>query len=185
MMYKGDIIIIPTDTVFGFASLLHDQEGLKKINHLKGIKKPQPIPILISNVNQLKEIAVINRKSELLMRKYWPGHLTIIFKTTPEFFEKTKEETVAIRMPKHPIPLKLIDMYGPLRVTSLTLPEEKPINEFKAIEKQFKKHVKEIYPQGQIPKSDQSSTIVDVTKRGLKIVRPGAISEAELLETIK
>ena len=180
MMYEGDLIVIPTDTVYGLAARLHDKVALEKIFKIKGRDQSKQIPLLISNVNQLKEICVTSKFSLEVIKKYWPGELTIIFKTTPLFKEKTGEETIAIRMPKHPVALKLIDTYGVLRVTSLNRSGEKPLTSLKDIEKQFGPFVKDIYPHGTIEKSDIASTVVDLTKRKIIVLREGNIKLSEL-----
>ena len=110
-MYEGDLIILPTDTVYGLAAKLYDVKALEKIYKIKGKKQSKQIPVLISQVNQLKDICVMSKFATELMKKYWPGALTMVLKTTHEYFEKTKEETLAVRMPKHPVTVKLLDTY--------------------------------------------------------------------------
>ncbi len=180
-MYIGDVIIIPTDTVYGLAAKLYDEKALNKIYQIKGRDQIKQIPILVSKVEQLKDICEMSKLSLMFIKKYWPGALTLVLKTTPEFKLKTGEETVAVRMPKHPVALKLIDMNGALRVTSLNRSDEKPLSNLKEIEKRFGLLVKDIYPQGNITKSDISSTILDLTSKKIKIIRQGEISENEIL----
>lgn len=180
MMYEGDLIIIPTDTVYGLAAKLYDLKALEKIYKLKGREQSKKIPLLISNVSQLKDICVTNKFSLELMKKYWPGALTIVLNTTKEFMEKTNDLTIAVRMPKHPVALKLIDTYGVLRVTSLNKSGEPPLNNLREIEKIFGPYVKDIYPHGQVAKSDVSSTVIDVTKSKFQVLREGDIKTAEL-----
>lgn len=180
-MYLGDLIVIPTDTVYGLAAKLYDDKALKKIYQIKGRDESKHIPVLISKIEQLKDVCDMTKLSQAYMKKYWPGPLTIILKTTDAFRQKTGEETIAVRMPNHPVALKLIDINGPLRVTSLNKSDEKPLTSLKEIEKRFGSLVKEIYPQGNIIKSDVSSTIIDLTSRKIKIVRQGEISDAEIL----
>ena len=183
-MYEGDLIILPTDTVYGLAAKLYDVKALEKIYKIKGKKQSKQIPVLISQVDQLKDICVMSKFATELMKKYWNGALTMVLKTKHEYFEKTKEETLAVRMPKHPVALKLLDTYGPLKVTSLTDLDGKPIESIRMIEKNFKDKVKDIYPQGHIPKSDISSTVIDLTSRSIKLIRKGEITLDEI-ETFK
>lgn len=180
MMYQGDLIIIPTDTVYGLAAKLYDEAALKKIFEIKGRDQSKKIPLLISNVNQLKDICRTSKFSLELIKKYWPGALTMVFKTTDAFKEKTGEDTIAIRMPKHPVALKLIDTYGVLRVTSLNKSGEEPLTSLKEIEKIYGRLVKNIYPHGAVEKSNVSSTVVDLTKSKMKVLRQGDIKLSEL-----
>ena len=184
MMCQGDLIVIPTDTVYGLAAKLYDKVALNKIFEIKGRDQSKKIPLLISHVDQLKDICILNKFSLELIKKYWPGALTIVFKTSDIFKEKTGEDTIAIRMPKHPVALKLIDTYGVLRVTSLNKSGEKPLTNLKEIKETFGPFVTDIYPQGTINKSNVSSTVLDLTKSKMKILREGAIKLSDL-ETYK
>lgn len=180
-MYLGDLIVIPTDTVYGLAVKLYDEKALAKIYQIKGRDESKKIPLLISKIEQLKDICIMSKLSQAFMKKYWPGPLTIILKTTDMYKQKTGEDTIAVRMPDHPVALKLIDLNGPLKVTSLNKSNEKPLTNFKEIEKKFGPLVKEIYPQGNIVKSDISSTIIDLTTNKIVVVRQGEILESEIL----
>lgn len=179
-MYEGDLIIIPTDTVYGLAAKLYDKKALEKIYRIKGRDQAKQIPLLVSKVSQLKEICKTNKFSLELMKKYWPGPLTIVLKTTKEFHKRTGELTIAIRMPNHPVALKLIDTYGVLRVTSLNKSGEPALTDLKEIEKVFGSEVKDIYPFGDVINSNVSSTIVDLTKKKLTVLREGDIKALEL-----
>jgi len=180
-MYLGDLIVIPTDTVYGLSAKLYDEKALTKIYQIKGRDESKKIPLLISKIEQLKDICIMSKLSQAFMKKYWPGPLTIILKTTDMYKQKTGEDTIAVRMPDHPVALKLIDLNGPLKVTSLNKSNEKPLTNFKDIEKNFGPLVKEIYPQGNIVKSDISSTIIDLTTNKIVVVRQGEILESEIL----
>ncbi|MCD4826672.1 MAG: threonylcarbamoyl-AMP synthase [Acholeplasmataceae bacterium] len=180
MMNKGDLIVIPTDTVYGLAAKLYDDEALLKIYEIKGREQSKKIPLLISHIDQLKDVCVTSDLSLKLMNTYWPGALTIVLNTTPIFKSKTGEETIAVRMPKHPTALKLIDTYGILRVTSLNKSGEEPLSNIKDINKIFGNFVNEIYPHGDIDKSHVSSTVVDLTTDEIKILRQGDIKLEDL-----
>ena len=94
-MKKGELIIMPTDTVYGLCAMLYDQEALEKIYVLKGREQSKQIPILLSSIGEAKEIAIVSKEAEFIMERYWPGKLTIVLKATDLYKDKTSENTVA------------------------------------------------------------------------------------------
>jgi L-threonylcarbamoyladenylate synthase len=181
-MNKGELIVMPTDTVYGLAAMLYDEIALRKIYDVKGREQSKQIPLLISSIEQIKDIAIYDEKIKTLMDRFWPGALTIVMKTTDEFMRKTGESTIAIRMPKHPKALELIAKYGVLRVTSLNKSNEKPLENIVEIKKQFGNFVSKIYEQGDYPKSHVSSTVITFKNNKVIILRQGAIMLDELAE---
>lgn len=182
-MKKGELIIIPTDTVYGLCAKLFDEEGLKNIYKLKTRDLQKQIPILVGNIEQAEEIAIISTQAMKIINAFWPGALTIVFKTTKDFYLKTKEETIALRMPNHKLALKLLNEFGPLRATSVNKSNEAPLLDYKSIYENYHNDVKTIYEQNE-PQSNVSSTVIDMTSE-LKVLRVGTITKEELLEAIK
>ncbi len=181
-MNKGELIVMPTDTVYGLAAMLYDEVGLHKIYEVKGREQSKQIPLLISSIDQIKDIAVYDDKIEKIMHKFWPGALTIVMRTTSAFKQKTGEDTIAIRMPKHPKALELINTYGVLRVTSLNKSGEAPLEDLKEIKDQFGDKVSEIYEHGNEPKSHVSSTVMIYLDGTIKILRQGSITIDDLTQ---
>lgn len=182
-MKKGELIIIPTDTVYGLCAKLYDNEGLDNIFKLKERDFNKKIPILVSNYNQIKDIAVVSDEAKNIMETFWPGALTIVLKTTPEFYNKTKEETIALRMPNHKLALKVINDLGPLRATSVNKSNEKPLLSYDEIIKKYSKSVSKIYKQEE-EQLNISSTVIDMSSN-YQLLREGAISNIEILKILK
>jgi len=180
-MNKGELIVMPTDTVYGLAAMLYDEIALQKIYEVKGREQSKQIPLLISSIDQIKDIAIYDKKIKILMDRFWPGALTIVMMTTDEFMKKTGESTIAIRMPKHPKALELIDKYGVLRVTSLNKSGEPPLESIVEIKKTFGHVVSGIYEHGQVPKSHISSTVIVYHDGKINILRQGAITKEMIL----
>lgn len=177
-MKKGELIIMPTDTVYGLCAMLYDQEALEKIYVLKGREQSKQIPILLSSIGEAKEIAIVSKEAEFIMERYWPGKLTIVLKATDLYKDKTSENTVALRIPNHPVALNLLKKYGPMRATSVNLSGQKPLTEIYEIKRAFGHSVKEIYEQHQ-KTSNVSSTVIDLTSK-MHVLREGAITLREL-----
>lgn len=182
-MKKGDLIIIPTDTVYGLAARLYDEEALEKIYSIKGREQSKQIPILCSKMGDLLTIAETNIVSRAIMTNLWPGPLTIVLPTTKQFFEMTGEKTIAARIPNHPEALALIEKYGVLRVTSVNKSGQKPLNDIRQIRQEFGPYVVEIHPQER-RQSDISSTVIDLTGKEMKILREGTITLDDLQKAL-
>jgi len=183
-MKNGDLIIIPTDTVYGLAARLYDEVALNKMNELLGRTQASPIPILCSKMSDLLPIAETNIVSRAIMKNLWPGALTIVMPTTKQFFEMTGEKTIAARVPNHPVARELIEKYGVLRVSSLNKSGEQPLTDLRQIRNEFGPYVVEIHPQ-EFTQSDISSTIIDLTTKEVKILREGTITMDDLQNALK
>lgn len=183
-MKNGDLIIIPTDTVYGLAARLYDEVALDKMNELLGRNQTNPIPILCSKMSDLLPIAETNIVTRAIMKNIWPGALTIVMPATQAFFEMTGEKTIAARMPNHPVAIEMIEKYGVLRVTSLNKQDQPPMTDIRMIRREFEPYVVEIYPQDFV-QSDISSTIIDMTSKEVKILREGTITMDDLQNAIK
>jgi len=180
---KGDLIIIPTDTVYGLAAQLFDEDALLKIYEIKGREQSKQIPILCYQMSDLTEIAVLNETAKILMKKFWPGPITFVLNTTKEFFEKTQEKTIAARVPNHQKALEIIKKYGVLRVTSLNKSGESPLVDMMQIKHDFGPFISEIYEQN-FEQSHVSSTVVDLTQETIKILRHGTITEKDIKDAL-
>lgn len=180
-MNEGDVIIIPTDTVYGLATRLYDKKGLQKIYAIKARDLFKQIPILISDIEQLKEIAGYDGFTKKVMKIFWPGPLTIVLDTTEAFKRITGEDTIAVRMPKHPKTLDIINKQGVLRVTSLNMSGEPPLEDPAIIKAMFESKVKAIYWQGNYAKSNLASTVARISKDKVEILRDGAITKEDIL----
>ncbi|MCF7930256.1 MAG: threonylcarbamoyl-AMP synthase [Acholeplasmataceae bacterium] len=178
-MNKGDLIIIPTDTVYGLAAKLYDEEALKKIFEIKGREQSKQIPILCHDMTDLIDIVELDQVSLFLMKQFWPGPITFVFNTTEKFHQLTGEKTIAARIPNHPKALEIIKKYGVLRVTSLNKSGEPPLSDINEIKDQFGSMIDEIYEQTE-DQSHVSSTVVDLTVKPLKILRQGTITEESI-----
>ncbi|MBU1094365.1 MAG: threonylcarbamoyl-AMP synthase [Firmicutes bacterium] len=183
-MNKGDLIIIPTDTVYGLAAKLYDEEALHRIFEIKGRDQSKQIPILCHQISDLDQIAMLNDYSKKLMEKFWPGPITFVLNTTEAFFHLTGEKTIAARIPNHSKALELIKKYGVLRVTSLNKSGEPPLSDITHIRQQFGRFVSDIYEQN-LEQSDVSSTVVDLTHENVQILRQGTITEKAIKDALK
>ncbi len=176
----NDVIIFPTDTVYGIGTGFLSKEGIKRIYEIKGRDFNKPLAILCNDLNDLSDYAYITDKAIKLANKFWPGGLTLILKSKPAYEVLSGEKTIGVRKPNHQLALSLLKQYGPLKTTSVNKSGEAPMNDYNQIYEAYHHEVSHIYENNE-PLSEVSSTVVDLTSDEVKIIRLGSIT----LEDIK
>jgi len=181
LMMQGFPIAFPTETVYGLGVCARSPKGIEAIYAIKGRSQGKPLQLMISDLDMLKlVIKTIPDKATPLMEKYWPGPLTIIFKTNTTFAAAQQRATVAIRYPNHPIPLSIIRrLENPLAATSANLSGRLSPRRAVEVFEQLDGKIPLILDGGSCTVG-QESTLVDMTLEKPKIVRQGALSAEEL-----
>lgn len=185
-----NLIIYPTDTVYGIGAKIGSESALKKIYEAKSRDFKSPLIALVSDKQKIYDIAIVNStqkdKIDKLMDKFWPGGLTIILPkkdTVPEIMV-SGGSTVGVRMPDHQVALKIIAKAGGiLPTTSANISGQKTPTSYIELSEEFKKRVDIIVDGGKCP-GGVESTIIDMSKDEIKILRFGAISQEEIEEVI-
>ncbi len=125
LLRAGEIVGIPTETVYGLAADATNADAVKKIFEAKG--RPQDNPLIV-HISQMEELPGVVREippqAQLLAKAFWPGPLTIIMKKSAAIPAETCAglDTVAVRMPSHPVAREIIRACGlPLAAPSANL----------------------------------------------------------------
>ena len=193
---RKELVVVPTDTVYGLACDAFSHEGVAKLLAAKGRDRQAPPPVLIGNAAALEGLAQdIPHLARKLAETFWPGALTMILKAQPSLTWDLGETkgTVALRMPDHKIALALLQETGPLAVSSANLTGEPAAITCQQAEIALGAKVKVYLDGGASPKGE-ASTIVDMTSLvdtvsesgeiattgKVKIVRRGALSQQKL-----
>lgn len=160
-----DLVVVPTDTVYGLACDAFSHEGVQKLLAAKGRDRQSPPPVLIGNASALDGLAQdIPALAHKLAETFWPGALTMILKAQPSLTWDLGETkgTVALRMPDHKIALALLQETGPLAVSSANLTGEPAAITCQQAEGYLGSKVKVYLDGGSSPKGE-ASTILDMT----------------------
>ena len=98
---KGGIAIFPTDTVYGIGCNPYNINAVKKIYEIKSREKIKSLPVLAYSLDIVKEITCIDSFTEKIIKKYWPGPLTLILKLTDKKLKKSLklDKKIAVRIP--------------------------------------------------------------------------------------
>jgi L-threonylcarbamoyladenylate synthase len=179
---RGGVVAFPTDTVYGFSCSLMDPAAVEFVYRLK--KRPGHLSVIAlipepdavyPLVDSLPEVA------EALMKRFWPGPLSIIFKASPLVSMRVRGErgTVALRVPKHPLSHALLDAVGgPLVSSSANLSGQPPCVDVEEIVRVFGNQI-DVILDGGPAQATLPSTVVDVTSGKVELVREGAVDVSE------
>jgi len=182
---SGGIVAFPTETVYGLGADGLNPTAVAKIFEAKQRPSFNPLILHISSRDQLKELAVIeNDIVYSLINRFWPGPLTLVLpkKDIVPDIVTAGNITVAVRMPNHPIAKALIDACGrPIAAPSANQFGFLSPTTAKHVEKQLGDKVNIILDGGK-SNVGVESTIIEVTKTDVFILRHGGISFEQLLE---
>ncbi len=194
---RGELVVIPTDTVYGIAADAFSPEAVQRLLDAKGRDRQSPPPVLIPAIPTLDALAQgVPQPVRDLVAKFWPGGLTVVLNAQPSLVWDLGETkgTVALRMPRNEVALDLLAETGPLAVSSANRSGMPSVIDAQGAEDMLGDSISvyldggvaglDYEPIGDRP-GDTSSTIVDATgfaSNGgkLHIVRNGVISRAAI-----
>ncbi|NQX14710.1 L-threonylcarbamoyladenylate synthase [Rathayibacter sp. VKM Ac-2857] len=197
---RGELVVLPTDTVYGIAANAFDAAAVQRLLDAKGRTRQSPPPVLIGDVAALDALAEnVPEPVRELAKAFWPGGLTIVLHAQPSLVWDLGETrgTVALRMPDNPVTLELLAETGPLAVSSANRTGRPSATTAQEAFDQLGDSV-DVYldagaagsryserPAG----ASESSTIVDATALSfeggtLRILRQGVVSAESIREVI-
>jgi L-threonylcarbamoyladenylate synthase len=182
---RGDLVVMPTDTVYGVAADAFTPDAVRRLLEAKGRGRSMPPPVLVGSVTTLDGIATdIPEHGRRLVEEFWPGALTIICRQQPSLVWDLGDtaDTVAVRMPDHEVAIDLLTTTGPLAVSSANLTGQPAATTCADAQDQLGDSVAVYLDAGTTPGA-VPSTIVDLTGTTPRVVRPGAIA-LERLRTV-
>jgi L-threonylcarbamoyladenylate synthase len=185
-VHRGELVVIPTDTVYGIAADAFDPESVQLLLDAKGRDRQMPPPVLVSAVTTLDALATeIPDYVRTLVAEFWPGPLTVVCRQQPSLQWDLGETrgTVAIRMPRNDLALALLERTGPLAVSSANLTGQPAARSADDAERMLGDAVAVIVDGGPSGESE-ASTIVDASGERPALLRLGAISVSELNEVL-
>jgi tRNA threonylcarbamoyl adenosine modification protein (Sua5/YciO/YrdC/YwlC family) len=175
---QGELIVLPTDTVYGIGADAFDPVAVRGLLAAKGRGRNMPPPVLVSSATTLDALAVrVPGYARALVEEFWPGPLTLVChqQSSLQWDLGDTRGTVAVRMPDDEIALAILERTGPLAVSSANktgMPAATDADE--AIE-MLGEDVDVVVDGGTSP-GGEASTIVDVTGAQGRVLRRGALS---------
>ncbi|TET84487.1 MAG: threonylcarbamoyl-AMP synthase [Candidatus Nealsonbacteria bacterium] len=173
---QGEVVVCPTDTVYGLLADATNKKAVKKLLKIKKRKAQTPIPIFVKDLKEARKIAKIDKKEEKFLKKVWPGKVTAILRPKRKFpkgIGKPKKE-IGLRIPNYKIINQLLKLCNhPLTGTSANISGKPPSTKIKEVLKQFKNQKYQpdlIIDAGNLPKS-KPSVVLDLRIWPPKILR--------------
>ncbi len=179
---RGELVVIPTDTVYGLGADAFDPDAVAALLAAKGRGREMPPPVLISAVTTIDALVTgLSDYGRALVEAFWPGPLTVVCTQQPSLQWDLGETrgTVAVRMPDHQVALDLLERTGPMAVSSANLTGQSAATDADQAEAMLGDVVAVIVDDGPSPGA-AASTIVDVRGEQGRVLRTGAISLEEL-----
>lgn len=183
---RGQLVVVPTDTVYGIAARVDRPEGLNAIFDAKGRPPDLALPVLVGGVEEAQTLGRLDDRALRLAESFWPGPLTIVVPRAPGFTAELggDGDTVGLRVPDHPIAAKILERTGPLAVSSANLSGDATPRTPDAVAKVFGDAVAVYLDAGPAP-GGPPSTVVSISGRELKILREGQVSERKIRDCLK
>lgn len=175
---RGELVVLPTDTVYGVAADAFDPAAVTALLKAKGRGREMPPPVLVSSATTIDALAIqVPAYARTLVEEFWPGPLTLVChqQTSLQWDLGETRGTVAIRMPDHDLARELLERTGPLAVSSANTTGLPAATDADAAERMLGEYVAVVVDAGESP-GGAASTIVDATGEQGRVLRRGALS---------
>lgn len=179
---QGGIIIFPTDTVYGIGCNPFNEKAVKKIYEIKSRDVSKPFPVLVYSKEIAERIALFDEFTKRIVEKFWPGPLTLILKLIDNDLKKSLNlnEKIAIRVPNNKCTLEVLKKCNFLVGTSANISNESAFTNPEKCSKNIQNY--DIFLDGGEIKDGVESTIIEIEKKQVKIIREGYLTKDEILK---
>jgi L-threonylcarbamoyladenylate synthase len=182
ILKSGGVVAFPTDTVYGLGASIGIDSAVERVYRIKERQRRMALPLLLADIPQLDEVAIsIPTSARLLAENFWPGPLTLVLLKSDSVSDTVSggSETIAVRVPAHPIPIALARGVGtPIVGTSANLSGQPSTLTAEEAHAQLGNKA-DLIIDGECPRGKES-TIVDLTGETPVILRQGALLIEEL-----
>ena len=185
LLREGEVVAFPTDTLYGVGAVAFERYAVRQIFKVKNRPADKAIPVFITQIDDLNQVAKnVPNAAWPLLQQFWPGALTVVLPKVAALPGDVTagQDTVAVRIPDHPISLELVMQVGrPLAVTSANLSGHPNPVSAQGVAEQLGSRLPLILDGGPSP-SAQASTIIDLSVTPPRLLRAGPISLDQLRE---
>lgn len=186
LLKTGNLVAIPTETVYGLAADALNGKAVASIFAAKGRPMDNPLIVHIASMNELGAlVGEIPETALALAAAYWPGPLTMIFKKSERIPREVSAglQTVAVRMPLHPVARRIIELSGcPLAAPSANRSGSPSPTDAARVMQDLNGRVSAVVDGGSCAVGVES-TVIDISGKQVRLLRPGAVT-VEMLEAV-
>lgn len=184
---RGDLIVFPTETLYGVGADALNGAAVERVFQLKGRDRQNPIPVLVADEAMLVTLVTeIPPVARTLMEHFWPGPLTIVLPARTGIPQPllNREGGIGVRISSQAMATRLALALGrPLTATSANPAGKQPARTAQEAEQYFRRQI-ELFVDGGPLSASAGSTVVEVIGKTSKIIRDGEISAARLTEVL-
>ena len=191
-LVEGQLVVFPTETVYGVAASALNPEAIERLRHLKSRKPDHPLTLLLKSADDAWDyVPAATGLSRRLARRCWPGPVTLVMEDNdadsllrrlPESVQKalSPNGTVGIRVPAHELVLDVLDLLaGPIALTSANRAGEPAATTAQIALETLGDDVHMILDDGE-SRLGEASSVVQVSETELKVLRAGVVNESTL-----
>lgn len=185
---RGEVIVFPTETLYGLGADALNGEAVEKVFQLKGRDRNSPIPVLVADLPMLDMlVAAVSGRAKALIDAFWPGPLTLVLPARSDIPRPLVNANggVGVRISSHPVATQLVArMHRPLTATSANPAGKEPARTVDEAKSYFSDTIEYFIDGGRL-ESKTGSTVVEVLNSSVKIIREGEITAAALAQAIR
>jgi L-threonylcarbamoyladenylate synthase len=187
VIQAGGVIVYPTETLYGIGANAWDGAAIAKVRAIKKREGQKPILVIIGSEQHLSALtSEVSEEARMLIARFWPGPLTLVFKATKEVPDLLSRGSgsIGVRIPSSALCHRLLSLCGcPLTSTSANISGGKSLYSVNDIRRAIPRGVDLFLDGGDLPPT-LPSTVVDVTLSPPRILRQGAVTTIALREVI-
>jgi len=174
LLRDGGVIIYPTDTIYGLGCDITNKEAIERIRRIKGRSSKKPMSFVCADLSNVSDYAHVSNHAYRILKRSLPGPYTFVLPATRETprILQTKQKTVGLRVPNHPVPLALVAELGnPIISTSANYTDQEVLTDPYELEQTLGKQVDLILECGQLPV--MPSSVISLIGDRVEILREG------------
>ena len=185
MLRNGGVVAFPTETVYGLGADVFHPLAIREVFQRKGRPADNPLIVHVASLTQLRKVvAELPQVAKQLIDAFWPGPLTLVLPKHPNVPDIATGglNSVAVRMPDHPLALELLRLTGPLVAPSANRSGKPSPTKAEHVREDFGEELQVI--DGGPTEVGLESTVLDLTSKPYHILRPGQIGSRQISEVI-
>jgi len=182
----GNLVVVPTDTVFGIAARPDDPAATRRIFEAKRRPRDLTLPVLAATADAARALGRFDDRADRLVARLWPGVVTVVVPRTPAsagWDLGGDRDTIGLRVPDHPATRAVLERTGPLAVSSANRSGEETPTTVRGVRDVFGDEIA-AYLHDPNPASTTASTVVDLAHGDARILRAGPVDVEELLRVL-
>ena len=174
LLRDGGVIVYPTDTIYGLGCDITNKEAIERIRRIKGRSSKKPMSFVCADLSNVSDYAHVSNHAYRILKRSLPGPYTFVLPATRETprILQTKQKTVGLRVPNHPVPLALVAELGhPIISTSANYTDQEVLTDPYELEQTLGKQVDLILECSQLPV--MPSSVISLIGDKVEILREG------------